>query len=283
MAPTIIQTLWTGSVLGDMRHFDLFSGIGGFALGLRMAGGYETVGFCEIESFARQVLAKHWPDVPIYKDIRELDADAIGDVDIITAGWPCQPFSRAGERKGQQDDRYLWPEVNRLLVAVRPTWFIGENVTGLFSLGIDTVLSDLADAGYGCWPVVLPACAIDAPHRRDRIFICAYTDSDRQQEQCASGGTVRREPRNDTVRLCADVPDTGGAGLQVSEQEDICGARRREEGGAAAKRSRWPTEPGLCRVAYGVPNRVDRLKALGNSVVPGLVAEIGRVIHECNP
>ena len=130
-----------------MRVLDLFSGIGGFSLGLERAG-METVAFCEIEEFPRKVLAKHWPGVPIHKDIRDLKGDAIGPVDLICGGYPCQPFSTAGKRRGKEDDRHLWPEYLRLIREIRPTWVIGENVAGHISMGLDQVLADLEGEGY---------------------------------------------------------------------------------------------------------------------------------------
>ena len=203
-----------------MRVLDLFSGIGGFSLGLERAG-MTTVAFCEIDPFCRKVLAKHWPKVPIYDDIRRLtaarlvadaalggmeeqrlseerrqmvansfgrsgvrqdarkitDGRAVGapSIDLVCSGFPCQPFSAAGKRRGTEDDRHLWPEMARVIAEVRPAWVVGENVTGLIGLALDGVLSDLEGMGYAVWPVVLPACAVDAPHRRDRIWIVGYS------------------------------------------------------------------------------------------------------------
>jgi len=157
-----------------LKVLDLFSGIGGFSLGLERTGGFETVAFCEIDPFCRRVLAKHWPGVPIHDDVRELTADAIGPVDIIVGGYPCQPFSTAGKRRGAEDDRHLWPEVHRLVAAIRPAWCLFENVAGHISMGLDEVLSDLEGEGYTCWPLVIPACGVDAPHRRDRVWIIAH-------------------------------------------------------------------------------------------------------------
>jgi DNA (cytosine-5)-methyltransferase 1 len=133
-----------------LKVLDLFSGIGGFSLGLERTGGFETVAFCEIEDYPRRVLAKHWPNVPIYEDVKELtyerlETDGLGGIDIIVGGYPCQPFSTAGKRRGAEDDRHLWPEVKRLMATVRPTWGVFENVAGHISMGLDEVLSDLAE------------------------------------------------------------------------------------------------------------------------------------------
>ena len=177
-----------------MRHVDLCSGIGGFALGFQWAGLSEPVLFCDIEDWSRQVLAKHWPDVPIAEDVKELASDParlVPDCDILTAGYPCQPFSVAGQQRGAADDRHIWPEIFTIVQAKRPRWCVFENVSGHISLGLDQVLSDLADkAGYEVQTFVVPACAVDAPHRRDRVWIiAAHADCDSQPD-----GTVNAKP-----------------------------------------------------------------------------------------
>ena len=138
----------------------------------------ETVAFCEIEEYPRKVLAKHWPDVPIYDDVRTLTGDRLRQdgitVDVICGGYPCQPFSLAGDRGGESDDRHLWPEVARLLQELEPDWAVFENVYGHISMGLDDVLSDLERLGYSSETFVIPACALDAKHRRDRVWIVAY-------------------------------------------------------------------------------------------------------------
>ncbi len=158
-----------------LKVLDLFSGIGGFSLGLERTGGVETVAFCEIDKFCQKVLKKHWPEVPIFEDVRTLDY--VGTVDVITGGYPCQPFSVAGERKGSEDDRHLWPSMFDLIKKYRPTWVLGENVAGHISMGLDDVLSDLGSEGYQARTFVIPACALDAPHRRERLWIVAHADS----------------------------------------------------------------------------------------------------------
>ena len=162
-----------------LRMLDLFSGIGGFSYaGEKLVGGYETVAFCEYDKHAQKVLRKHWPDTEIIDDVRELanDADRFrGLVDIVVGGYPCQPFSLAGVRRGDKDDRHLWPEMLRIIQAVRPTWVIGENVAGHISMGLDEVLSDLEAEGYQARCFVIPAVAADARHRRDRCWIVAHS------------------------------------------------------------------------------------------------------------
>ena len=158
-----------------MNVLDLFSGIGGFSLGLERAG-MKTIAFCEIEEFTRKVLHKHWPNVPIFEDIRKLHGSDITEpVDLICGGYPCQPFSCAGKRQGQADDRHLWPEMFRLIREIRPNWVIAENVAGHVNMGLDSVLSDLESEGYETTTFIIPACAVNAPHRRDRVWIIANT------------------------------------------------------------------------------------------------------------
>lgn len=174
-----------------MRKLSLFSGIGGIDLAAHWAG-METVAFCEREPFPQKVLQKHWPDVPIYDDVCTLTAERlkedgiIGDgrtIDIISAGYPCQPFSNAGKRRGKEDDRHLWPEVARILHEVRPRWFLGENVAGHITLGLDEVLDDLEGLGYTAQAFVIPASSVYAGHRRDRVFIVGHTSSQGFQER----------------------------------------------------------------------------------------------------
>lgn len=159
-----------------MKVLDLFSGIGGFSIGLEKAG-FETVAFCEIEPYCRGVLERHWPDTPIYGDVKQLTGEQLradGIVpDVIVGGYPCQPFSVAGRQRGEKDPRHLWPEVHRLIRELRPRWVICENVSGHIKLGLDEVLSTLEAEGYTVWPFVIPACGVDAPHKRDRVWIVA--------------------------------------------------------------------------------------------------------------
>ena len=167
-----------------MNHLSLFSGIGGLDLAAEWAG-FETVGQCEWADYPTKVLEKHWPEVPRWRDIRTLTRESfyartgLRTVDVVSGGFPCQPFSIAGKRRGQEDDRYLWPEMLRVIKELRPAWVVGENVAGIVSMALDQVLFDLESIGYSCQAFVIPACAVDAPHRRDRCAIVAHACSRR--------------------------------------------------------------------------------------------------------
>ncbi|MGG4504192.1 DNA cytosine methyltransferase [Paenibacillus polymyxa] len=182
-----------------MRKLSLFSGIGGIDLAAEWAQ-METVAFCEREPFPQAVLRNHWPDIPIYDDVCTLTADRLREdgvigpgraIDLVSAGYPCQPESLAGKRRGEEDDRWLWPEVARVLQEVRPRWFLGENVAGHISMGLDIVLSDLERFGYTTQTFVIPACAVGAPHRRDRVFIASCTDDVGDTERGGCSGQSR--------------------------------------------------------------------------------------------
>ena len=167
------------------QHLDLFSGIGGFSLGLEATGGFETVAFSEIEDFPRKVLTKHWPNVPIYGDIKELNYDRLKadgiisdkrNIDILTGGYPCTPFSVAGRKRGEEDPRYLWPEMFRLVKELMPSLIIGENVNGHIKLGLDTVLQDLESEGYSTRAFSISASSVGAKHQRERVWIVAHSE-----------------------------------------------------------------------------------------------------------
>ena len=305
-----------------MKVLDLFSGIGGFSLGLEAAG-METVAFCEQNKFCQKILAQHWPTLPIHSDITELNGyEYRGTVDLVCGGFPCQPFSVSGKQLGTEDDRALWPEMLRVIREVAPRWVIGENVSGIIPMELDNVLSDLEGEGYTCWTFVLPACSVDAHHRRDRVWVVANSSSDGRgniqssfgrsdnkgertqdtgqtsgsSQNVADSNNERRKsgiyeerPRSEERQLARssqDVADTASQRQQRS-RESINSIGSEEEGkGEAAgafhgsQRCFWEPEPNVGRVANGVPNRSHRLKALGNAVVPPLVAEIGRLVME---
>lgn len=261
-----------------LRVLDLFSGIGGFSLGLERTGGFETVAFCEIEEFPRKVLAKHWPKVPIFNDVRTLEYDEA--IDVITGGYPCQPFSTAGKRQGQADDRHLWPAMFSLIKKHRPTWVIGENVVGHISMGLDEVLSDLESCGFATRALDIPACAVGAPHIRHRVWILAHAESGGERREVGN----LREADGRQGRTLFLKPDSAS---EISANADSSGRSEQRWGQpiyakliASQRGGWWGVEPSMGRVAHGVPNRVDRLKALGNAVVPQIPELIGRAILE---
>jgi len=274
------------------RHVDLCSGIGGFALGFEWAELSSPVLFCDIEPWSRKILAKHWPDVPIAEDVKELANDPDGlipDCDILTAGYPCQPFSLAGERRGTEDDRHIWPYIFSIIQRKRPSWCVFENVYGHVSMGLDEVLSDLEGEGYAARPFIVPACAADAPHRRDRVWIIArnvaYADN-RHRSRKVKGilDQSDRQTSNRSSRRGEDVADTNSAGLQGRQNaRDISQSRaqRNKQSARCSERpdgQNWKPEPAVGRVANGIPRRVDRLRGLGNAIVPQIAMRIGQTI-----
>jgi len=275
----------------EIRTLDLFSGIGGFSLGLERAGPFRTVAFCERDEFCQAVLRKHWPDTPIYDDVRTIPTDRLGDIDLICGGFPCQPWSLAGQRAGAEDDRDLWPEMAALVEVLRPTWVVGENVRGFVNepMGLQRSLSDLESLGYEAAAFVVPACAVDAPHRRDRVWIVANANGERELSRSSQiqkqNGKISEWHNRANPDNAGNVADAYSVGSQGSGHEP------REAGDAGAGqpllmdeevRGQWLAEPGVGRVAHGVPRRVDRLKALGNAVVPQVVEQIGEAILEAN-
>ena len=171
-----------------LTHLSLFSGIGGLDRAAESAG-FVTVGQCEWADYPTKVLEKHWPDVPRWRDIRTLTKESfyertgLSTVDIVSGGFPCQPFSVAGKHGGQDDDRYLWPEMLRVISELRPAWVLGENVPGIVNLALDQVLADLENIGYSGQAFIIPACGVDAPHKRDRVAILAHADGNSTRKE----------------------------------------------------------------------------------------------------
>eukprot|EP00918_Siedleckia_nematoides_P052495 GHVU01114673.1.p1 GENE.GHVU01114673.1~~GHVU01114673.1.p1 ORF type:complete len:387 (-),score=28.71 GHVU01114673.1:625-1785(-) len=379
-----------------IKVLDVCSGIGGFSLGLGSTGFFETVAFCEVDEFCCKVLNKHWPNTPIYKDLKEIGNEPkriIQEFDLLCGGIPCQPFSQAGNRKGKEDDRHLWPYVFEIVKSKKPTWVIIENVAGFVNMALDDVCVDLETENYSTQSFVIPACGIEAPHRRDRVWIIgksnveamANTSSNienglrretkseydqgnaRMESECGSNGQSEQESlqkmadsesdgllsRNGGLRngdgdgllsseegngsevrgktigrsrlrgekeTMADseceglerqhelsstkrgknegslfgsessfdrvgeknATDSSSEGLQRSEQHEALD-RETETPRSIAESfkndgSQWAVEPRVGRVANGIPNRVDRLKALGNAIVPQVIHQIGVAI-----
>jgi DNA (cytosine-5)-methyltransferase 1 len=326
------------------KHLDLFSGIGGFSLGLEATGAFETVAFCDYDQYCQKVLRKHWPWVTIYDDVKELNSERLSanghtEVDIITGGYPCQPFSIAGRQKGEQDPRHVWPEMFRLVKELRPTWVIGENVSGHIKLGLDTVLENLESEGYATRAFSISASSIGSNHQRERVWIIANTNElgwdnwiyNREERQVSNDkernieeSESERDRRIDRIRQTSEavedtrrtqwpwsffqnqdedetregyadqferssgtsesdvadteVPDTDSEGLARLRSE--CELREGQEEGEIGWSQWWQSEPNVGRVANGIPKRVDRLKSLGNSLVPMIPYYIGMSIKK---
>jgi len=347
-----------------MKHLDLFSGIGGFALAARWAG-FETVQFVELDSFAQKVLKKNFPGVPIHDNIKTFQATEFRGLRLVTGGYPCQPFSQAGKRRGQEDDRHLRPEMFRIIREARPSWVLCENVAGHISMGLDEVLFDLEGEGYDCQSFVIPAVAKDAKHRRDRVWIiansigsgrsggegCMETDRCNLREEVQTrigtpedvanpvgigsrGGTMEDQRSDGDFKLRPFIIERGPE--RIASRENVANPNsirfnsrepeiklretnhistdntgRRENvansnsfgftGGKDSGHNRymvndgseilcnegetersgfWSPEPSVGRVADGVPGRVDRLKGLGNAIVPQIAYEIMKGIYD---
>lgn len=327
-----------------MKHVSLFSGIGGFNLACEWLG-IPTILNCEIDDFCQKVLNKHWPDVPIVKDvnnvkeIKRIVADSQsresreptqrqgredsgrGDSLILSAGFPCQPFSNAGRKRGANDDRYLWPQTLAVIEAIRPDFIVLENVAGLLNMvfpdsGIevdrqtslfedeeigtgsvgsarrtreyDTIIGAIMDnlrtAGYQANILVIPACAIGAPHRRDRVWIVAHANNSETARQREHGRGILREPKSRRFnKENSNGTDAFSEGLEVRPRKQNERGTIRQERSPISKRKlnvpgwqeNWyEVATRFCRVDARVPDRVDRLKALGNAIVPGVAYQV---------
>ncbi len=334
-----------------MNHLDLFSGIGGFALAAKWAG-FKTVAFVEIDEFCQKVLKKHWQGVPIYGDIKKIrwfvanrkihgleermvartqnngqssginyELVRIETIDLLTGGFPCQPFSCAGKRGGTEDDRYLWPEMLRAIHEVKPKWILAENVPGLLTLQdgmvFERVCADLEAEGYEVLPLVIPACSQGAPHRRDRVWIVAHikdsingrdrgwNNGDQTRSKCSLqiAGSDRHAPdingfdgdnaglgsgevsqfQEAEIQRCESTSDADRNGLQGSRTEQQTSRMRQFIQGGESWNEPWlEAATRLCRMDDGVSNRVDRLKSLGNAIVPQVAYYITKAIGEAN-
>lgn len=267
----------------ELTHLSLFSGIGGLDLAAEAAG-FISAGQCEWADYPTKVLEKHWPNVPRWRDIRTLTGDDFyartgrRSVTVISGGFPCQPFSVAGKQRGKEDDRYLWPEMCRVISEIRPAWVIGENVPGIVNLALDEVLSDLESQGYTCQTFIIPAAGVEAPHKRDRIVIIAYSDRNARDKRWPKSEGQQRQTR--TANGGDDVADPNQPGLQRRQRRGLqectgewaagpcdsffsntesakCSGRRREARRWRAEfgcDSRGAAESGLGSVADGIPD-----------------------------
>lgn len=274
-------------------HLSLFSGIGGLDIAAEMAG-FQTVGQCELADYPTKILEKHWPDVPRWRDIRTITQEAFYErtglhtVDIISGGFPCQPFSVAGKQRDKEDDRYLWPEMLRVVRELAPRWVVGENVPGILRLAAADVISDLEREGYHVVLFDFEAAAVGAPHRRERIAFVAHRNGEGLQRRngevvsdtISGSWTMRRHGEFSAVKSALGMRRDNRGGKEEHER----GQWRLPEsrvGGMADGLSDWldrgmsapgkwlkDPHPTIPRVEIGVKNRANRIKCLGNAVVP---------------
>ena len=223
-----------GGNMAKLTHLSLFSGIGGLDLAAEWAG-FETVGQCEFADYQTKILEKHWPDVPRWRNIRTLTKESFYDktglrtVDIISGGFPCQPFSQAGKKQGTDDDRYLWPEMLRVIRELRPTWVLGENVPGIVNLALDQVLASLDDEDYEAQSFIIPACSVGAWHKRERVVILAHDMRKRDGFSWSS----------------ENAPQVRGEGIPDGRR--VSGNDLRE---------RWQDQSGMGGMVYGIPEGI---------------------------
>ena len=281
-----------------MRHGSLFSGIGGFDYAAQMMG-WENVFHCEWNEFGQRVLKHYWPQAISYHDITKTDFTIHrGAIDILSGGFPCQPYSTAGKRLGKDDERHLWPEMLRAIREIQPTYVVGENVLGLVNwnggMVFEEVQADLESEGYEVQAYVLPACAKDAPHRRDRVWFVAYSTSERLERSARQGiqGNSRRPSDKSNER---SSPDTCHKGLQrrkIIRGFGGIGEERNEQftGCVPSTWQNFPTQPPLCSGDDGLPSELDgitfskwrneSIKAAGNAIVPQVALQIFKSIEQ---
>jgi DNA (cytosine-5)-methyltransferase 1 len=299
-----------------LRTLDLFSGIGGFSLGLESTGFFETIGFVEKDKFCQKVLKKHWSNINIEEDIRNVKGEKY-QADVVTGGFPCQPFSVAGKRKSTADDRYLWDEMLRVIRETKPRWVIGENVEGIVNINegmvLRQVLNDLENEGFKSQCIIIPASGIGAWHQRKRIWILGYSNNNGSYR--SQGNATKQSSNEQEDRLSfgddKNVSNTN-AGFSIRENEEIqtgwdainssssnasnSNSQRTQvqtEGKhSSIKMSRssgektwWEIESTLCGVPHGLSYELDkdrsnRIRALGNSIVPQIARQIGLSIME---
>lgn len=301
-----------------MRHGSLFSGIGGFDLASEWMG-WENVFHCEWNPFGQKVLNYYWPKAISYYDITKTDFSIHrGQIDILTGGFPCQPYSSAGKRLGKEDERHLWPEMLRAIREIQPTWVVGENVRGLTNwnggMVFDEVQADLEAKGYEVTSFLLPACAVNAPHRRDRIWFVAYSNISTKRPPRESNGIKEYWSGNNTKseewRIKAELDNRLHELSQYAKYSNGIGQEWRDNktngkttirdffsksNARINKRNTWqnfPTKSPICNGDDGLSNRLDgitflkwrneSIKAGGNAIVPQVVHQIFKSIQQYN-
>lgn len=291
-----------------MNHIGLFEGVGGFSLAAKWMG-WTTKAWCEWNPFGQQVLRYHYPEAEGHGDITKTDFTKYANtIDILTGGFPCQPFSTAGKRKGTEDERYLWPEMLRAIREVQPRWIVGENVAGLINwdggLVFDTVHTDLEAEGYEVTPFLLPACAVNAPHRRDRIWFVAYAGSKQFQKRTPFGNSTHSEEEragmDNRIKLQSNIRDAANSnsykrcerGLHTPGQKETKRhvSTRNARSDEQATWHNFPTQPPLCSRNDGLStglsgitfskHRNESIKAYGNAIVPQVAFEIFKAIEQ---
>lgn len=278
------------------KHLSLFNGIGGFQLAAKWAG-WENIAHVEIDEWCNKVTAKNFPESECHTDIYEFNGEKYnGTIDVISGGFPCQPFSNAGKRQGEKDNRFLWFEMLRVIREIQPTWIIAENVVGLVSMEdgktLEKILISLEDEGYTVESFIIPASAVGAWHKRERIWITAYTDSFRREnEQKENKKPLHNRKRNGKIaeqsRNQQQCRISKPSALRITTYSNNTGCKEQREQisnetehFAPKCGSWWKTEPGVGRVVDGLPNRVDRIKGLGNAIVPQVAYEIFAAINQ---
>tara|TARA_R110000803_G_scaffold140893_1_gene207437 strand:- start:374 stop:1183 length:810 start_codon:yes stop_codon:yes gene_type:complete len=263
-----------------MKHGSLFSGIGGFDLAASQMG-WDNVFHCERDAFCQKVLAYHFPNSKLYEDVTTFDgSNYFGRIDILSGGFPCQPFSNAGKRKGTEDNRHLWPSMLRIIREISPRYVLGENVGGLLNwdggVVFEQICIELENEGYEVLPVVLPACSVNAPHRRDRVFFIAYANGSKPTDNKGANGKTKREVRgNEEGDVFRELLSDGYVTRSEKQYNDF---------------EKFPTISPICRGDDGLPEELDgitfskwrteSIKAYGNAVVPPLILQIFRSIQE---
>ena len=260
-----------------LNVLDLFSGIGGFSLGLEATGKFKTIAFCETDRFCQKVLQKHWKDIPIHEDIKKLDGTKI-KADVVVGGFPCQSFSIAGKQKGKDDERYLWDEMFRVIKEVKPRWIIGENVQNLINISNGQILqgihNDLESQGFEVQTFNISASSQGAWHKRSRIWIVAANT------ECLGFSKRSKKSEKFEGEETSDKFNNSNQGSQfraTSNQMELSNTNIKKQ------QTWWETESKLFGVPHGLSakldtNRNDRIKALGNSIVPQIITEIGKAI-----